>query len=97
MVGVNYKVVGTTGNNNASTDHYVNIVGMGVDEHKRYYFSYYDNYADPYIYRTKNQREQFCTDLKANRFYISKKINCYLIQIRQLWDLIIGNTKTFNI
>ncbi|PXX19483.1 RHS repeat-associated protein [Hoylesella shahii DSM 15611 = JCM 12083] len=73
MVGVNYKVVGTTGNNNASTDHYVNIVGMGVDEHKRYYFSYYDNYADPYIYRTKNQREQFCTELKANRFYISKK------------------------
>ena len=50
MVGVNYKVVGTTGNNNASTDHYVNIVGMGVDEHKRYYFSYYDNYADPYIF-----------------------------------------------
>ena len=73
MVGVNYKRKESPGNNNVSTDHYVNIVGMGTDEKHRYYFSYYDNYADPDIYVTEERRRTFCTDLKENRFYISKK------------------------
>lgn len=73
MVGVNYKRENSPGNNNVSTDHYVNIVGMGTDEKHRYYFSYYDNYADPDIYVTEESRRTFGTDLKENRFYIFKK------------------------
>ena len=97
MVGVNYKRKNSPGNNNVSTDHYVNIVGMGTDEKHRYYFSYYDNYADPDIYVTEESRRTFGTDLKENRFYISKKINCCLIQIHLLLVLIIDSIQTFNI
>jgi hypothetical protein len=44
MAGVMYDMTKNTGNLNDATNHYINIVGMGV-ENGKYYFSYYDNYG----------------------------------------------------
>jgi hypothetical protein len=56
-------------NNNAATNHYVTIVGMGKDEQGKVYFSYYDNYADPTLYPTSEEREEKATNIEENRFF----------------------------
>ena len=72
MVGVNYKSQDSPGNDNVATDHYINIVGMGKDNKGRYYFSYYDNFADPTLNPTAGQREKVGTNLKLNRLFIGQ-------------------------
>lgn len=87
MVGVMYeRIYGADGkttyggdNDNVATNHYINIVGMGKEKDGTYYFSYYDNYADPNDYPTPEQREKIGTDVKENRFYIHlQEGNMYL-------------------
>lgn len=56
-------------NQNVATNHYITIVGMGVDEKGSVYFSYYDNYADPSY--SKSGREAIGTDINENRLYYS--------------------------
>ncbi|WP_035141908.1 hypothetical protein, partial [Flavobacterium daejeonense] len=67
---------GTDGdNNNVATNHFVTIVGMGIDNGKPY-FSYYDNYVDPFnddgSVRSLSARELIGTKTLENRFYYYK-------------------------
>jgi len=84
MAGVMYErykgadkfLGGTAGdNNNVATNHFVTIVGMGIDNGKPY-FQYYDNYVDPLnkdnSYRSKATVELLGTNVSSNRLY------CYL-------------------
>jgi len=65
----------STDNNNVATNHYVTIVGMGIDNGYPY-FSYYDNFVDGHFEngntRTYNTMELIATDVLQNRFYYYK-------------------------
>lgn len=63
MAGVMYDMEKNTGNANASTNHYVTIVGMGKDD-QGVYFSYYDNF-------TGGQGESVGTDVENNKFRLA--------------------------
>lgn len=52
-------------NNNDLTQHFMVIVGMGYDEEKGNYFSFYDNAISPY------------DDLEENRLYWNKELQRY--------------------
>ncbi|MEE0977912.1 MAG: RHS repeat-associated core domain-containing protein [Muribaculaceae bacterium] len=70
VVGVNHNAEKPK-NNNPSTDHFLNIVGMGFDFHDgsmKNFFSYYDN-ATSDISKV--------TDLSENRFYVMYLKNGY--------------------
>jgi hypothetical protein len=81
MVGVMYERYlgadlfpgGTAGdNNNVATNHFVTIVGMGIDNGKPY-FQYYDNYVDyknkDGSTRSKATVELLGTNVSSNRLY----------------------------
>lgn len=60
-------------NNNVATNHYVTIVGMGVDSNGNPYFSYYDNFVDS-KFKNGNTKSYSTMELQAtntneNRFY----------------------------
>lgn len=82
MAGVMYERYGgadrlpggtSTDNNNVATNHYITIVGMGIDNGKPY-FSYYDNFVDSHFKdgspRGESTRELIGTNINENRLYL---------------------------
>jgi hypothetical protein len=75
--GADHITGGTQGdNNNVATNHYITIVGMGIDNTKPY-FSYYDNFVDPYLPDGTTRKSDsamllYATDTLANRIYYYK-------------------------
>ncbi|WP_218918534.1 RHS repeat-associated core domain-containing protein [Flectobacillus major] len=77
MAGVMYNSQKNTGNANAATNHFITIVGAGIDDTHRPYFSYYDNYGgDDSI--TPAIRKAIGTNLNENRFYYDSNANQFV-------------------
>ncbi len=64
MAGVMYDSEKNTGNANVATNHFVTIVGMGIDK-QGFFFSYYDNF-------TNGGGESVGTDVQKNKFRLIK-------------------------
>ena len=73
MAGVMYDMTETTGNLNDATNHYINIVGMGI-ENGKYYFSYYDNYGSN---NTNTLMNRLYWNSSGNYFYDNSDISTY--------------------